>query len=282
MSHFSVSTKPTTFIAAALTFFIVASARPAFSQDVPDDLVDDEHIREEFGINHFTTPSIKKLFEDLDDLGTLSYDKLKRDVPDTFPRDRALVAMGLGTLIADGFLVVQAEKISEFEDIGRAVLKQAKILGAGMKVTKHTKSILENSGLGEWTKLKEELSKTQADVEAEMVLLRDVDIAHLVSLGGWIRALEIVSSAVQDPYSAKKAKKLQRLDTIQYFLESLNGLEPKLQESEGIQKIIQGIGEILEVAEKCDGKDMDETSVQQIMDKSRELRKFIETGPAKP
>ena len=32
------------------------------SQEVPEDLIGDEHVREEFGVNRFTTPSIKKLF----------------------------------------------------------------------------------------------------------------------------------------------------------------------------------------------------------------------------
>ena len=118
------------------------------SQEVPEDIIGDEHVREEFGVNRFTTPSIKKLFEQLDELGELPYAELKREIPKTIPRERTLVALGLGTLISDGFLVVQSEEIEELENIGRAVLKQAQVLGAGKRVTKYTKSILENSVLG--------------------------------------------------------------------------------------------------------------------------------------
>ncbi|MFL2436737.1 MAG: hypothetical protein ACJ0IZ_09485 [Verrucomicrobiales bacterium] len=200
------------------------------SQEVPEDLIGDEHVREEFGVNRFTTPSIKKLFEQLDELGELPYAELKREIPKTIPRERTLVALGLGTLISDGFLVVQSEEIEELENIGRAVLKQAQVLGAGKRVTKYTKSILENSVLGKWDKLKEELSKTQADVEAEMVMLRDVDIANLVALGGWIRAFEIAAVTTQKNYSNEKAIKLARTDLIAYFVETLQGLEPKLRE----------------------------------------------------
>lgn len=232
------------FIATTITAFIIAL--PLGAQEVPEDLIGDEHIREEFGVNHFTTPSIKKLFEDLDELGTLPYDRLKREIPKTIPRDRSLVALGLGTLISDGFLVVQAEKVSELEKIGRAVLKQAKVLGAGMRVTKHTKSILESSGLGEWDQLKDELAKTQADVEAEMVLLRDVDIAHLVALGGWLRAFEIAAITSSDPYAERKAKQLARTDLIAYFIETLHGLEPKLQERPHILQLVAGLEEILD------------------------------------
>ncbi len=200
------------------------------AQEVPEDLVGDEHVREEFGVNRFTTPSIKKLFEQLDELGDLPYAQLKREIPKTISRDRSLVALGLGTLISDGFLIVQSEQIEELEDIGRAVLKQAQVLGAGKRVTKYTKSILESSVLGKWDKLKEELSKTQADVEAEMVMLRDVDIANLVALGGWLRALEIAAVTTSINYSEAKASKLSRTDVTAYFLETLQGLEPKLRQ----------------------------------------------------
>ena len=207
------------------------------SQEVPEDLIGDEHVREEFGVNRFTTPSIKKLFEQLDELGELPYAELKRELPKSIPRDRTLVALGLGTLISDGFLIVQSEEISELENIGRAVLKQAQVLGAGKRVTKYTKSILENSVLGKWDKLKEELAKTQADVEAEMVMLRDVDIANLVALGGWIRAFEIAAVTTHKNYSEEKASKLARTDLIAYFIETLQGLEPKLRKKNHLTEI---------------------------------------------
>ena len=215
------------------------------SQEVPEDLIGDEHVREEFGVNRFTTPSIKKLFEQLDELGELPYAQLKREIPKTIPRERTLVALGLGTLISDGFLVVQSEEIEELENIGRAVLKQAQVLGAGKRVTKYTKSILENSVLGKWDKLKEELSKTQADVEAEMVMLRDVDIANLVALGGWIRAFEIAAVTTQKNYSNEKAVKLARTDLIAYFVETLQGLEPKLRERAHLIQINKDLESLL-------------------------------------
>lgn len=229
----------------AISSVLLINLLPLYSQEVPEDLIGDEHVREEFGINHFTTPSIKKLFEDLDDFGELPYERLKRGIPKKIPRDRSLVALGLGNLIAEGFLIVQAEELTEIEKIGRAVLKQAKVLGAGMRVTRHTKSILENSVLGEWEELKIELSKTQADVEAEMVMLRDVDIAHLVALGGWLRSFEIAAITVSESYSEKKAGKLTRTDLLAYFLETLQGLEPKLRERAHIVSLSAGIEDIL-------------------------------------
>lgn len=211
------------------------------AQEIPADLLEDPHVREEFGVNKFTAPSIKKIFEDLDSLGDLPYEKLKRPIPAKTPSDRTRLALELGGLIADGFLVVEAEKLLDLEAVGRALWKRAKILGAGTRLSSHTKSLLENSALGDWKQLKEELAKTQKDVEAEMVLLRDVDAAHLISLGGWLRAFEIACVTALDPFDEKKAKILGRVDVAEYFLMSLQTLEPKIQETEHIQKLTAGV-----------------------------------------
>ncbi len=221
---------------------------------VPEDLLGDEHLREEFGVNEFTAPSIKKLFSELLDVGALPFDKLKRTIPQEPSKDRIRVALQLGTLIADGFLVVHSEKISEFEDVGRSVLKHAKVLGAGDRVSKHTKTILENSVGGDWDTLKNELAETQADVEAEMVLLRDFEIAHLISLGGWLRALEIMSTAAADPFSETKAKKLARVDLVEYFLGGLDALPDKVKDKELLKSVRAGVGRVRDTLDVPEGK----------------------------
>jgi hypothetical protein len=244
--------------------------------NVPEDLLDDEHVREEYGVNKFTTPSIKKLFEDLDTLGSLPYDALKRPLPKGTPKDRTLVALGLGVLIGDGFLSVQTEKISDLEDIGRAILKHAKVLGAGYRVTEHTKSILENSALGDWKTLREDLSKTQKDVEAEMVLLRDVDMAHLVSLGGWLRGLQIASTASLEPFSPKKAQILARHDIAEYFAFMLDSLGERMQKLRHIQSLKTGLAEIDQIINLPEGKPLTKEEVEKLHKKAGEMLEMIQ------
>ncbi len=274
------------FLRISLLILLLSTILSA--QEVPEDLVGDEHVREEFGVNRFTTPSIKKLFEQLDELGELPYAKLKRELPKTISRDRSLVALGLGALISDGFLIVQSEQIEELENIGRAVLKQAQVLGAGKRVTKYTKSILESSVLGKWDKLKEELSKTQKDVEAEMVMLRDVDIANLVALGGWLRAFEIAAITTSINYSESKASKLSRTDVIAYFLETLQGLEPKLRQRAHIVNLTKELESLLaelgghepetENKDRPAPKVLTQEETLSLSKRARQMLQIIETG----
>ena len=78
-----------------------------------------------------------------------------------------------------------------------------------------------------------------------MVLLKDVYIANLVALGGWIRAFEIALVTTQKNYSVDKANKLVRTDLIAYFIETLQGLEPKLREQAHLIQINKELESIL-------------------------------------
>lgn len=248
---------------------------------VPEDLLQDEHLREEFGVNTFTAPSIKKLFADLADLGALPYERLRRDLPKDAPRDRTQVALSLGMLIADGFLMVTTEKISEFEQVGRGVLKHAKALGAGDRISRHTKTIIENSAGGDWDVLKDELAKTQVDVEAELVLLRDHEIAQLISLGGWIRGLEISAAAASEPFSPKKAAVLARADLVEFFQYSLLDLPEKVRARDPLKSVMTALDEIAALLNKPDSKGLTAEDVEFLRAKAQTLGKLIAAGTEK-
>ena len=254
--------------------FAQAPAKPeAHLKEIPDDLLGDEHVREEFGVNPITTPSIEAIFQLLDTLGTLSYDRLSRPISDKTPSDRVAVSLSMGALIADGFLVVQCEKVEQMDNIGRALLKHAKVLGAGSRMNRHSQSLLEHSVKGDWKKLRLELTKAQFDVEAEMVQLRDVDIAHLVSLGGWLRAFQIATQAANDNYAPEKTRNLARRDIAEYYLESLSTLHPKVQELRVVKQITKGLKELMPLMDVPEGKVLSPAEVKALHDKASELAK---------
>ncbi len=256
-----------------------APAKPLKSEngkpEVPDDLLEDDHLREEYGVNQFTTPSIRKIFGQMEALGSLPYDKLKRPVPKSVGSDRALVALSLGVLIGDGFLSVQTEKVSDLEDVGRAVLKHAKSLGAGARVTEHAKSLLENSALGDWKTLRSDLAGTQKDVESDMVLLRDMEMAHLISLGGWLRGLQIASGAASDPFSPERAGLLARTDLLEYFTAMLAELNPTLQKRSWLKTLRPGLEEIRVLIDMPEGKPFEPAQVKSLYEKSSALVKLV-------
>jgi hypothetical protein len=154
----------------------------------------------------------------------------ERKMPARMPLDRADLAIELGFLIADGFLVVEAEQLDKVEDMATDLTRYGKALGAGDRVNRHAASLLDSAKKKDVKQLKKELAATQRDVERELITLRDADLAHLISLGGWIRALEVSTVAVDKQFSEERARKVMREDIADYYTESVAGLEPRISE----------------------------------------------------
>lgn len=238
-------------------------------QEIPEELLEDEHLREEMGVNQFTTPSIRKIFDDLKRMRPLPYDELKRPLPEEIPQDRTKLALSVGLLLADGFFAVEAEQFFDLEPIGRVLLNRAKVLGSGTRVSSHMKSVLEKGAKGEWEALKEELVRTQKDVEKEMVLIRDVDAANLISLAGWLRAFEIGCASSLNPYDPAKAAVLARPEVVEYFVLNLETLEPRIKGNTLVSHIRTNLLTIQEKTKVPDQEVLDEETV-------RELRTLVE------
>jgi hypothetical protein len=160
------------------------------------------------------------------------------------PLNRADLAVELGFLIADGFLVVQVGELGRVEEFASRLTRYAKALGAGDKINRHAASLLESAREGKVEQLKKELSATQKDVEFELVTLRDADLAHLISLGGWIRALHVASGAVEKQFSEERAREVMREDIADYYTYVVGSLEPRIAERPSfveMRKLLSGM-----------------------------------------
>lgn len=263
-------------IVLSLSLLVTARAQEADGEgeeeevpQIPEELLEDEHVRMEFGVNKFTTPSIRKVFEDLQQLRPLPYDELKRTMPEETSTDRTKLALTVGLLLADGFFAVEAEQFFDLEPIGRSLLQHAKVLGSGTRVSSYMKSVLEKGALSDWDELKNELARAQLDVEKEMVLIRDVDAANLISVGGWLRAFEIGCAASLNPYDPEKASILSRPDIVEYFVLNFETMEPRIQNGEVVKKIRMGLEDI---KKRVDIPDQEVLSEREV----RELRAIVE------
>jgi len=241
--------------------------RPA----VPEDLIDDPHVREELGVNEFTAPSIKRIFDDLDHLAPLPADELKHEMPSRMPLDRADLALEIGFLIADGFIAVQAGKMQRIEDLAKDLLRYSRALGVGDRVKRHTNSLLENARDNNVEALKKELRTTQRDVETDLIHLRDVDLAHLISLGGWIRALEVSSHAVKIKYTEDRASRVFREDICDYYEGSISALDPRVSDREDMKEMREVIAGLRTVMTLDEGQKPTKEGVETIAEAARRL-----------
>jgi len=203
-----------------------------------------EHEREELGVNPFTAPSVAEIFQQLDDLKPVPFEQLKRDFPQAAHASREQMGLVFGGLVADGFLIVESQKKNLVEDLGRILLRQARSLGVGDRVMRHSASLTELGKKGDWPAVRRELISTQQDVEQAMTELRDQKMAHLISLGGWLRGLEICAGAVESNYTPDRAAVLWQRDLINYFAEEIKTLPPAVAHKPLFEKVRTGVGAI--------------------------------------
>ena len=244
--------------------------------------VDIEQIREELGVNQFTAPSIEQVLAELMELRPIQIEKVWRDLPKGTPQNRARLALVSGRVIADGLLAVIAEKPSRVEPCARALLRFAKGLGVSEHVTKHSKSIIERVAKEDWNDVRHELVKAQVDVEAGMLGLKDEELAHLVSLGGWLRGLEIVSTLVADDFTQARAQRLVQPEALDYFIDRIGTLNPNLKAKAVFQEIEEALQAIHEVIAKPDKSPLTVDDVKKVRDLAKDVNvKIADTG-AKP
>ena len=162
---------------------------------------------------------------------------MKRELPQSIVAGREHKGLVFGGLIADGFLIVEAERKNLVENFGRVLMEQARALGVGDRVMRHSASLTELGRRGEWQQVRQELISTQTDVEQAMIELRDEKMAHLISLGGWLRGLEISAGAVEIEFSPPRAKLLAQPDLADYFGAELKTLPPTLAHLPLFEKI---------------------------------------------
>ncbi len=243
------------FRGSSFASYAVAAAlllvNPSWAQEPEEPENPAEHEREELGLNPYTAPSVAEIFQQLDDLKPLPFDELKRDFPQATHASREQMGLVFGGLVADGFLIVECQKKNLVEDLGRVLLRQARSLGVGDKVMRHSASLTELGKKGDWVAVRQELLATQEEVEQAMVDLRDQRMAHLISLGGWLRGLEISAGAVETNYTSDRAAVLWQRDMINYFAEEIKTLPPEMARTPLFQKVTAGVGAIRTVLNRA-------------------------------
>jgi len=252
-------------IALAVSIPFLSSLRASSPKD---------HLEEELGVNTFTAPSVADIFKQLDSVKPLPFDQLKRDLPQTSNYPREQIGLVFGGLLADGFLIVECQKSNLVEELGRVLLRQARSLGVGDRVMRHSASLTDLGQRGNWTAMRQELIKTQGDVEKAMTDLRDQKMAHLISLGGWLRGLEIASSAVISKYTPQRAAVLRQRDLVSYFAEEMKTLPPQTAATPFFQGLSAGLERIRTLLDASSDK-MSLSEVQDLQAQARQLNLMI-------
>ena len=203
-------------------------------------------------VDEVIVPVPSEIFSALDRLGDPDWKKqVLATVRPSFT-ERTDVALLLGATVADGFIAVQAEDRKTVEDVGRDVLSLAAVLGVREDVLKHCEAIDAAAKAAKWDTVRTELDATQATVKAKMETLRDGALAECISVGGWLRGTEVITSVIAGGYSKDRAELLYQPDLADYFNDALEDMLTRAKNPARLKSIADGVARLREIMQSGD------------------------------
>jgi hypothetical protein len=229
-------------------------------------------------VDDVVVPVPSEVFNVLDKLGSPNWRAEYREVSGRNTGNRAQAALLLGTVIADGFVAVEAEDSEKVKDIGREVLNLAEAINVRDAVISRAKSITDKAERKRWNEVRKEFDGALQDVRGAMQQLNDEDLAQLVSLGGWIRGTQVLTSIVTKEFKAEKAELLHQPDLIAYFGRRIEAMPRKLRTDPIVAQIHKTLPLIRPLVGEADGTSISLQDVQKINGMSSSLVESITTG----
>jgi hypothetical protein len=168
-------------------------------------------------VEDVVVPLPNEVFGALNKLGSVNWKEYVRTNKGSSFTERPRIALLLGTVIADGFIAVQAEDAPAVRDIGQRVQTLARGIGVERSITPHAKAITEAADKRDWDGVRQELDRTQNSVQQAMNEVHDEKLSQLVSLGGWLRGTQVLTAVVTKRFSEPGAELLHQPDLLVYF-----------------------------------------------------------------
>ncbi|MFV0416202.1 MAG: hypothetical protein ACK5NG_07525 [Chthoniobacterales bacterium] len=216
-------------------------------------------------VDDVVVPVPSEVFGILDKLGTPNWNA---EISKSFGKNtgnRAQVALLLGTVIADGFIAVQAHDSEKIKDIGREILVLAEAVGIKDAVVARSKSIMDKANSKNWPAVRIEFDGALQDVRTAMDELNDGDLAQLVSLGGWLRGTQVLTSIVSKDYSRQAAELLHQPELINFFIRRIDEMNSRLARENIVLQVKKTLQRIRPLIGRNDGSNISEKNIGRIL-----------------
>lgn len=227
-------------------------------------------------VEDVVVPVPSEIFGVLDKLGNPNWKAQLRLNKTHTPEERSQIALLLGSVIAEGFVAVEAEDAERVKDLGRDVLTLADAVNVRKSVITRSKSIIEKADHRDWRGVRSEFDGARNDVQAAMDEMNDRNLAQLVSLGGWLRGTDVLTSIVDANYTADSAELLHQPELVRYFKRCISGMSPRLRKNNLVLRIDKVLDQIAPMIREKSGV-IQREKVQKIHALTSELVGLINT-----
>jgi hypothetical protein len=265
--------KKTVFVALAFLGF------PALAQEPPKKIDVSKLPKETRLVEDVVVPVPSEVFAVLDKLGRPNWVAVQRPVKGVAKPfgERPQQAFYLGTVIAEGFIAVEATDKEEVKNIGNSVLSLSEALGVRQAVVRRANAIINAANGEDWAGVKRELDGAVSEVKDALFQLKSPELAHMVSLGGWVRGTEALCEVVNRDYSKDGAELLHQPMLIDYFEGKLKGLPKRFKSHPLVTQSQTALKRIRPLIGNESGAEIAHDAVKQIRETTAALVKAIQT-----
>ena len=221
---------------------VLLGAAPAGLAQPPPQHIDPSVFRSQ--VNDVVIPNPSEVFAALDKMGSPAWNTAERPISEaSFARPEE-ISMQLGVVIADGFIAVEAKDKESVDKIGRRVLKLSKALGVDKAVSSHSNAIIEAAKNDNWNAVRTELDKAKNSVRIGMDQLNSKDDAELVSIAGWLRGTNALTTLITADYKPERAELLHQPDLLVTFEKQFGAMNKREQENKKVMELREGLKKV--------------------------------------
>jgi hypothetical protein len=100
----------------------------------------------------------------------------------------------------------------------------------------------------------------------------------MISLGGWLRGFQLAANSCAQSYTPDKALILGRVEIMDYYIDRLDTLHPRLRKTEFVSTLISRIKSLRDLAAEAEGRTPTEIEVKKMRDLANSIES-IALGP---
>lgn len=259
-----------------LAVALLLSAPVLGAQDAPPPKkIDTSHFT--MSVDEVVIPVPSEIFDALGKMGGSPNwsGVLPSNEPKTRPKVPAQIALLLGSVIADGFISVEAKDSTKVDQIGRRVIELANALGVGKSVISHCNAISEAAKKDQWDSVRTELDRTQNSVREAMKSLHSKDESELVSIGGWLRGTDALTSLIRAEYKPERADLLHQPDMLDTFDKQFGNMTGSVKADKVVEEVRAGFKKIKALVTTAGEAEIPEKSVTEINEITAALVKVV-------
>jgi hypothetical protein len=223
-------------------------------------------------------PTPGEFFAAMDDHGQPNWSQMFVPKASASTDSRERMALMLGVLVADGYLEVEAQDGQSVKNTGKEIINLAKKLNVSQSVLGRGNSISDFAENNDWGVLREELEATQNEVKLSMVEQKDKALVILVTVGAWVRGMQVASEFVSKNYNPGLAGLLRQPAIIEYLVSELDNLPEKLRGEPLIAGLREQLVSVLALVRTKDRKPPEPDAVAAIAAATGAIMNTISSG----